>query len=106
MAMSHTVAGVKPPRIHGDEIENRFFVGMSLLLLATVLVGFAKSYFLAGLIRAPLPNWLIHLHAVFFSCWILLLIAQAASFPRTDLICIGGSGCSDLAWRVEWSLLA
>jgi len=65
MAMSHTVAGVKPPRIHGDEIENRFFVGMSLLLLATVLVGFAKSYFLAGLIRAPLPNWLIHLHAVF-----------------------------------------
>jgi hypothetical protein len=62
----------------GRKVEDRFFVGMSLLLLATVLVGFAKSYFLAGLIRAPLPNKLIHLHAVFFSCWIILLIAQAS----------------------------
>jgi len=60
------------------KIEDRFFVGMSLLLLATVLVGFAKSYFLGGLMRAPLPNKLIHLHAVFFSCWIILLIAQAS----------------------------
>lgn len=60
------------------KLEDRFFVGMSLLLLATVLVGFAKSYFLAGLMRAPLPNKLIHVHAVFFSCWILLLITQAS----------------------------
>lgn len=60
------------------KVEDRFFVGMSLLLLATVLVGFAKSYFLSGLIRAPLPNKLIHVHAVFFSCWIVLLIAQAS----------------------------
>ena len=45
---------------------DRFFVGMSPLLLATVLVGFAKSYFLAGWMRAPLPNKLIHIHAVFF----------------------------------------
>jgi hypothetical protein len=60
------------------KIEDRFFVGMSLLLLATVLVGFAKSYFLAGLMGAPLPNKLIHVHAVFFSCWIVLLIAQAS----------------------------
>lgn len=50
---------------------------MSLLLLATVLVGFARSYFLVGMIRAPLPNLLIHLHAIAFSCWIFLLIGQA-----------------------------
>jgi hypothetical protein len=60
------------------KVEDRFFVGMSLLLMATVLVGFAKSYFLAGLMRSPLPNKLIHVHAVFFSCWIVLLIAQAS----------------------------
>lgn len=64
------------------KVEDRFFVGMSLLLLATVLVGFAKSYFLAGLMRAPLPNKLIHIHAVFFSCWIALLIAQASLIAR------------------------
>jgi len=60
---------------------------MSLLLLTTVLVGFAKSYFLAGLVRAPLPNKVIHVHAALFSSWILLLIAQAAfiSAKRFDL---------------------
>ncbi len=74
-------------RTSSDRAENRFFVGMSLLLLATVLVGFAKSYFLAGMISAPLPNKLIHIHAVFFSCWIVLLIAQASliSAHRFDL---------------------
>jgi len=64
------------------KVEDRFFVGMSVLLLATVLVGFAKSYFLAGLVRAPLPNKLIHVHAVFFSGWIVLLIAQASFISR------------------------
>lgn len=59
MATLHTVAPPAAQTVRGIEVENRFFVGMSLLLLATVLVGFAKSYFLAGLIRAPLPNKLI-----------------------------------------------
>jgi hypothetical protein len=58
--------------------ENQFFVGMSLLLLATVLIGFARTYFLAGMVRAHLPNTLIHLHAIAFTCWILLLVTQAS----------------------------
>jgi hypothetical protein len=73
----NTDASLDARTVRGIEVENRFFVGMALLLLATVLLGFAKSYFLAGLLRAPLPNKLIHVHAVCFSCWILLLIAQA-----------------------------
>ena len=87
MAHSRKVASLDAETISGRKAENRFFVGMSLLLPATVLVGFAKSYFLAGLIRARLPNELIHVHAVLFSCWILLLIAQAAfiSSDRFDL---------------------
>jgi hypothetical protein len=74
-------------RTAGGSAEDRFFVGMSLLLLATVFVGFAKSYFLAGMMKAPLPNKLIHIHALFFSCWILLLITQASliSAHRFDL---------------------
>lgn len=77
MCVSHVPSKLHTPAVRG-RVEDRFFVGMSLLLLATVLVGFAKSYFLAGLLRAPLPNNLIHVHAVFFSCWIILLIAQAS----------------------------
>jgi hypothetical protein len=86
-ANSHQVACLDMKAVHGRDVENRFFVAMSLLLLATVLVGFAKSYFLAGLVRAALPNRLIHVHAVLFSCWILLLIAQALliSANRFDL---------------------
>jgi hypothetical protein len=74
MATLHTVAPPAAQTVRGIEVENRFFVGMSLLLLATAPVGFAKSYFLAGLVRAPLPNKLIHFHALLFSCWILLLL--------------------------------
>ena len=87
MVTLHTVAPPAAQTVRGIEVENRFFVGVSLLLLVTVLVGFAKSYFLAGLVRAPLPNNLIHVHAVFFSCWIILLIAQACfiSTKRFDL---------------------
>lgn len=87
MATSRLESRLHTRALAGREAEDRFFVGMSLLLLATVLVGFAKSYFLAGLVRAPLPNKLIHVHAVFFSCWILLLITQASfiSAKRFDL---------------------
>jgi hypothetical protein len=60
------------------QYDNYFFSGMALLILATVLVGFARTYFLAGVFRAPLPNLLIHIHGAVFSSWILLLIAQTA----------------------------
>src|SRR5437016_2208601 len=40
--------------------------------------GFARSYFLAGMFKAPLPNWLIHLHGAAFTSWILLLITQTS----------------------------
>lgn len=45
-------------------------------MLATVLFGFAKTYFLAGMVAAPLPNKLIHIHGAAFTLWIVLLIVQ------------------------------
>jgi hypothetical protein len=53
-----------------------FFSGMILLLWATVLFGFAKTYFLAGMVNAPLPNGLIHLHGAAFTLWMVLLVVQ------------------------------
>ncbi len=61
-----------------SRLDRYFFPGMALLMLATVFLGFARSYFLAGVFRAPLPNLLIHLHGAAFSSWILLLIAQTS----------------------------
>ena len=61
-----------------SRLNKYFFPGMALLILATVFFGFARSYYLAGVFNAPLPNLLIHLHGAAFSCWILLLITQTS----------------------------
>jgi hypothetical protein len=55
-----------------------FFSTMVLLILGTVLFGFARTYFLAGMVAAPLPNKLIHFHGAVFTIWIVLLIVQTA----------------------------
>jgi FtsH-binding integral membrane protein len=67
--------------------DRYFFSGMALLLLATVVVGFARTYFLAGVFHAPLPSVLVHVHGALFSLWILLLITQTAlvSVRRVDI---------------------
>jgi hypothetical protein len=62
----------------GTRLDHIFFPGIVWLMLITVFVGFAPSYYLAGALRAPLPSLAIHVHAVVFSCWILLLIAQTS----------------------------
>ncbi|MBZ5682779.1 MAG: hypothetical protein LAO24_22015 [Acidobacteriia bacterium] len=68
-------------------LDDVFFPAMAILILATVFVGFARTYFLAGVFRAPLPNLLIHIHGAVFSTWILLLIAQTTlvSTGRVDI---------------------
>lgn len=60
---------------------------MALLILATVFVGFARTYYLAGMFHAPLPSLIVHLHGAAFSSWILLLVAQTSliSAGRVDL---------------------
>jgi FtsH-binding integral membrane protein len=65
-------------RAPGRRFDHFFFSGMALLLLATVFVGFARTYYLAGVFQAPLPSLIIHLHGAAFTCWILLLVTQTS----------------------------
>lgn len=58
--------------------EHFFFSGMAFLLLATFFTGFASSYYLAGMTRAPLPDKTIHIHAIIFTIWLLLFVAQVS----------------------------
>lgn len=60
----------------GSRYDHVFFPAMSVLILVIVFIGFARTYFLAGAFRAPLPGRIIHFHAVTFTCWILLLVVQ------------------------------
>jgi hypothetical protein len=78
----------KPPiGLPGRRYDHLFFLAMALLMLGTVFVGFAHTYFLAGVFHAPLPSLIIHLHGAAFSCWILLLVTQTSlvSAGRVDI---------------------
>ncbi|QHN03666.1 hypothetical protein FTO74_10005 [Granulicella sp. WH15] len=65
------------PRV-GIRKDDIFFFVMSLIVLGAVVYGFAESYFLAGMIRAELPNALVHIHGALFVSWVLLLLVQTA----------------------------
>jgi len=72
-AISATAPNITRTERHSDHV---FFPSMSLLILTAVLLGFGRSYYLAGVFRAPLPNLLVHIHGAAFSLWILLFIVQ------------------------------
>lgn len=90
--MATTVADPSPPAklapsLPGRRYDHFFFTSMALLMLVTVFVGFARTYYLAGVFHAPLPSLIIHLHGAAFSCWLLLLVTQTSlvSAGRTDI---------------------
>jgi hypothetical protein len=84
MATSTLPSSGLAARARTDDV---FFSAMALLIFGSVLLGFGRSYYFAGVFRAPLPNPLVHVHAAVFSAWILLLIVQTSlvSAGRLDL---------------------
>jgi len=87
-AVAHPSNPAKPSvGLPGRRYDHLFFSAMALLMLATVFIGFARTYYLAGVFHAPLPSRIIHVHGAVFSCWMLLLITQASlvSAGRVDI---------------------
>jgi len=58
--------------------ERLFFGGMAVLLCMIVFIGFSPTYFRAGMMRAPLPNGLLHFHGALFTTWMILYAVQSA----------------------------
>lgn len=60
--------------------ERHFYTGMALAILATVIVGFSRSFFL----RPLFPEWpsppetIFYIHGAVFTLWIVLLVVQAS----------------------------
>jgi len=78
----------RPSRqLPGRRYDHLFFASMVVLLVASVLVGFAHTYYLAGVFRAPLRSPILQIHAAVFSSWMLLLLVQATlvSAHRVDI---------------------
>lgn len=55
--------------VPGRRFDNLFFSAMALLILATVFLGLARTYYLAGVLHAPLPAFISHVHGAALSCW-------------------------------------
>src|SRR5260370_940537 len=88
IAVAHPENPAKPSvGLPGRRYDHLFFSAMALLMLATVFAGFARTYYLAGVFHAPLPNRIIHVHGAVFTCWILLLVTQVSlvSAGRVDI---------------------
>jgi len=69
---------VNARRLPGTRYDRTFFPAMAVLLTAAVAVGFARTYFLAGVFQARLPGLLIHIHGAVFTAWFVLLLVQSA----------------------------
>src|SRR5947207_730658 len=64
--------------------RRRFFTGMAMVVVATVVAGFTPTYYLKLLFATPLS---IHIHGALFTTWVLLFVAQTwlVAANRTDL---------------------
>lgn len=70
------MATVAAPLRRPVKTDRIFFPSMCILILVTVWLGFSKTYYAAGMVRAKLPSPIIHVHAVLFTLWLLTLIVQ------------------------------
>jgi hypothetical protein len=88
---------------HGRS-ENRFYGGLAISMVALAFVGFAPSYFLRAFITParPLPalTSLIHLHALLFAGWLVLLVAQATLVTTGKKQIHRWLGMVSIAWAV------
>lgn len=55
----------------------RFYVGMAIAIAITVFAGFSRTYFLKSWYGTPELSPVLHVHAVVFTAWVLLFLAQA-----------------------------
>jgi hypothetical protein len=68
-----------PPRARGA--RTKFYVGISLLITAIVIAGFAPQLY-ASLVLGVERPWILHVHGAVYMGWLALLIAQTVLAAR------------------------
>lgn len=63
--------------------DHVFFTLSALYIFAAIMLGFARSYLVPGMVFAKLPSWIVHVHAALFVTWVLLYVLQ------TMLVAVG-----------------
>jgi len=73
--MATAVVSPRRAKVQPDRI---FFPSICLVILATVWLGFSKTYYAAGMVNAHLPATIIHVHAAAMTLWLLTLTVQTS----------------------------
>src|ERR1700694_591883 len=59
-------------------VERIYFGAMAILLCIVVIIAFTPAYFGGGMLRAPLPSPILHVHGAVFTLWMVLYLVQTA----------------------------
>ncbi len=59
-----------------SNVERIFYTSMAIVLCICVFIGFSPTYFQVGMMRAPLPSPILHVHGAVFTLWMLLFVVQ------------------------------
>ena len=74
------MATLSASAIDGQATERKFYSRMALFMVAIILIGFAPSFYLRGLVHSPRPNPSlpphIMIHGLMFTAWLLLFVVQ------------------------------
>ncbi len=62
MANTPPISAQLSKPVPGRRFDHLFFTGIILLLIGIVFLGFAHSYYLAGILRAPLKSPILQIH--------------------------------------------
>jgi hypothetical protein len=65
--------------------DDLYFGAMVLLIVGTVFLGFARTYYLAPIYHSHVRNLLIGLHGAVFTAWIVLLVVQTTLVARRNI---------------------
>jgi len=81
MTPTVTAAATKAPSVpsrafHARPGDHRFFSAMAIVTAVTILAGFSSTYVPKLVAGAPGLPWIIHLHAVVFTSWLVFYVTQ------------------------------
>jgi hypothetical protein len=65
-------------KLRNRRITHAFYIAAVVYMTIVVFVGFWPSYFGQLFTDMPARHWVIHLHAVIFTGWLLLLLVQVS----------------------------
>jgi len=66
---------------------DRFYISSAILISLVVFAGFARTYYLKFAFGTPSLPWLLHLHGIIMTAWVLLFLTQVTLVAnhRVDL---------------------